>query len=352
MNDFNLQENLRRNSNEAPTKVGSILSQAVMVILLTALVGGCSDNSSQQAAPNAPSHSSSEAPPVDVPMATTNTLANLPAEELAKRANQALNSQRMHSPAGDNAIEYYLALRDKTGPNKAQAENALVEIMPYALIGAEQAIQRNDIPDAQRILALIELADPQAPALPRIREAITTAGQKTAELAIQEEEKARLEEERRLREEKLAEERKKREQELAQQREQQGSEPVAAVEQPKPVKPSPQPARPQSPQPDTTPPTASTPPATSAPATTKRGPPRPISRPQPPYPRSAVRNRIEGFVEVEYTVNADGSVGNVKVIRGQPRGLFDKTVADTLQQWRFEPPGEATVLRRTIKFQL
>ena len=35
-------------------------------------------------------------------------------EQLRESASQALRENRMYAPAGDNAIEYYLALRDKT----------------------------------------------------------------------------------------------------------------------------------------------------------------------------------------------------------------------------------------------
>ena len=70
--------------------------------------------------------------------------------------------------AGDNAMEYYLALREKSETPDASAESALIDLMPYAIIAAEQAIGREDFVEAERLRALIEKTDAQAPALPRI----------------------------------------------------------------------------------------------------------------------------------------------------------------------------------------
>ena len=40
-------------------------------------------------------------------------LATLSVDELRTKGRQALSEQRLYAPAGDNAMEYYLALRSK-----------------------------------------------------------------------------------------------------------------------------------------------------------------------------------------------------------------------------------------------
>lgn len=65
-------------------------------------------------------------------------------------------------------------------------------------------------------------------------------------------------------------------------------------------------------------------------------PPRLIREIKPDYPDDARRRNIEGEVVLEIVVRRDGSVGNVKVLRGLPAGLNDRAV-DAVRQWRFSP---------------
>ena len=60
-------------------------------------------------------------------------------------------------------MEYYIALRKKSDKPDASAESALMDLQPYAVIAAEQAIGREDFLEAERLRALIAAADPQAP---------------------------------------------------------------------------------------------------------------------------------------------------------------------------------------------
>src|SRR4249919_2004731 len=110
----------------------------------------------------------------------------LSVDELKKRGSQALREQRLYAPAGDNAMEYYLTLRKKSAKPDASAESALIDLAPYAVIAAEQALGREDFIEAERLRALIEQADPQAPALPRIADAIAKGKANVAARATQE----------------------------------------------------------------------------------------------------------------------------------------------------------------------
>ena len=123
-------------------------------------------------------------------------LAALPVEELRKRASTAFREQRLYAPAGDNAMEYYLALRKKSDKPDANSESALMDLMPYTVIAAEQAIGRYDFVEAERLRALLERADPQAPALPRIAEAISTGKSNEAQRVV--DDTKRTEDEKRL----------------------------------------------------------------------------------------------------------------------------------------------------------
>src|SRR5690606_12249087 len=97
------------------------------------------------------------------------------ADQLREAATQALRENRMYAPAGDNAMEYYLALRDKL-PDDPAVASALTDLMPYTVIAAELAVSREQFDEAQRLVALLEKADPPAPAPPRSRPTVA-AGQ-------------------------------------------------------------------------------------------------------------------------------------------------------------------------------
>jgi TonB family protein len=57
----------------------------------------------------------------------------------------------------------------------------------------------------------------------------------------------------------------------------------------------------------------------------------------PNYPAEAARNRVEGWVDVEFTVKADGSVRDTLIRNAQPAGVFDQAAIKALEKWRFKP---------------
>jgi protein TonB len=270
-------------------------------------------------------------------------LAALDPEELKKRGSQALREQRLYTPAGDNAMEYYLALRKRSEKPDPNAESALMDLQPYAVIAAEQAVGREDWVEAERLRKLIEAADPNAPALPRLATAITdgknNAEKRAADAAALADQQA-----------KAAEEAKKRADELARQQAEAARTAAAtpAAPAPAPDRPAPTPAAPA-------PTTAAAPPPTApAPAP---APARPsssalvaISTPQPQYPQDALRRGTTGEVVLEFTVNTDGSVGNITVVNATPRGVFERGVQNTVRRWRFQPVASPQTVRRTFTF--
>ena len=126
------------------------------VLLVCALAACKKDNTTEQAAPAAQQATQAAAPP---PVAVSAQVAAMGTEQLREAASAALREQRLYAPAGNNAMEYYLALRDKS-PNDPAVSSALTDLMPYALIATEQSINRDDFSEAQRLYALMEKANP------------------------------------------------------------------------------------------------------------------------------------------------------------------------------------------------
>ena len=65
-------------------------------------------------------------------------------------------------------------------------------------------------------------------------------------------------------------------------------------------------------------------------------PPAIIREVRPDYSEEARRRGLSGDVELEIVVRADGSVGNVRLLRGLGGGL-DQRAIDAVKQWRFSP---------------
>ena len=65
-------------------------------------------------------------------------------------------------------------------------------------------------------------------------------------------------------------------------------------------------------------------------------PPRLLREVKADYTDEARRANIEGEVELEIVVRRDGTVGDVKIIRGLRGGLNDRAV-QAVRQWRFAP---------------
>ncbi len=63
-----------------------------------------------------------------------------------------------------------------------------------------------------------------------------------------------------------------------------------------------------------------------------------VHRVEPDFPARARRQLSEGLVELEFQVDAHGSVRDIQVIRETPGGLdFGRSATAAVRQWRFEP---------------
>jgi protein TonB len=285
------------------------------------------------AAPNA-------AAPAAAPVAPVPEMTK---EQLLKEAGTAFREQRYVAPPGNNALEYYLRVLDKE-PNNASARDALREGFPFFTGPAEQYINAGNVEEANRVIDLLTKVDPNNFTLNILRSkldakkkqvdhdqqvAAATAARAAAAPAPN-----------------------------AQNAQNAAAPPTAPTE--------------AAPTPAQTAATAAAKPAT-APATP---PPAPVQAPvpapapageshaaelvravQPDYPPDAYRSRAQGWVEVEFTVGADGTVSNAQVVTAEPSRIFNSAAVNAVKRWTFKPKmenGKAVEeqMRRRIEFKL
>tara|TARA_Y100000782_G_scaffold68044_1_gene73955 strand:- start:3211 stop:3888 length:678 start_codon:yes stop_codon:yes gene_type:complete len=109
----------------------------------------------------------------------------------------------------------------------------------------------------------------------------------------------------------------------------------------------------------------------AAPPAPAPSPPAPVSAPPPgsaeevsplvdippEYPRRALAAGIEGQVTLQFTVNADGRVENIRVLSAEPPGVFERAARRAVSRWRFAPRRENGVavsreVSKTMNFRL
>lgn len=263
--------------------------------------------------------------------------------DLNKAARAAISENRMVSPPGNNALEFYLRILARQ-PGDSNATDALRELFPFATGSVEDQINQGNFDEASRIMALLAQADPSNYTLTILRTRLdakkrqidqqqaqaaaaatrapatgtaTTAGPPSATAAAE-----------------------------------------APQSSPAPAAATPPPATETARAAPVAPPPAPAPaaPVVAEPVGETRDA-RVVAPPRPVYPAAAVRSRQSGWVEVEFTVNADGSVGDAKVVASNPPRIFDREAVSAVQRARYDPRLErgepvAQTLRRRIEFKL
>jgi periplasmic protein TonB len=329
----------------APSRAGH--RRMLGILVLVCLVGACKKEAAVDPAATAPGAATQAAAPP--PPAVSAAVAAMTADQLREAASAALREQRLYAPAGSNAMEYYLALRDKQ-PNDPAVASALTDLMPYALIATEQAIGREDFTESQRLYALMEKTDAQAPALPRLKQTIAAQQQAVAARAEQETTETAAEEAKRVadQEKKRLEDQQRTQQQAAQQLAQQQAaqreaDQRAAAEREAAQRAAAQPAAPAQP---TAPAPSQAAPSTAA----ASGELRQISQASPRYPPEAARRQQSGEVQIEFTVGTDGAVTSARVVGANPPRVFDREALAAVKKWRFQPVNAPVTTRRTISF--
>ena len=84
----------------------------------------------------------------------------------------------------------------------------------------------------------------------------------------------------------------------------------------------------------------------------------PIVRVAPDYPAAAITNNVEGWVRVQFTITAAGTVKDAIVVDSQPKKTFDDAALRGIARWRYNPKVEGGVavervgLQTIIRFEL
>lgn len=314
---------------------GYIRGTGLLAVVLA--VGGCQEKT---ASPQAAAASAGR----------SQAMLIVPTSALRDRATVAMSAQHYFTPAGASAADLLLELRTR-GQATAGDEAAITELTPYLVIAVEQAIERSRQDEAVRLLDLLSRIDARAPSISRLRMRVdalhdAAALQKSFADSVKPSEADAVI--------------------------------VASASRPSP---SPSPA------------IAAVPPSAASIASETRVEARPprdgrtqqssvaassepsvgtattprelivqaapvrtapalqlVRDAEPRYPARALTRRVEGRVELSFTVLPDGSVSDVQVVQAEPAGVFDRSAVDAAQRWRFAPIPASAVTTRTLRF--
>ena len=61
----------------------------------------------------------------------------------------------------------------------------------------------------------------------------------------------------------------------------------------------------------------------------------PLYRAAPNYPVTAAQNSIEGYVQLSFSIEKDGSTSNVEVIKSFPNDIFTEEAVKALKKWKY-----------------
>src|SRR6185437_13286196 len=302
----------------ASIRTRSTLSVAIAAALLLGL-SACGNNNApaNNAAPAQPAKTSpAMAKPAAAPAsASTQGQAQVHAEQAAQArmdsmsvkdllaaGNTAINQQRLVSPKGDNAFEYYEKALQKDPKNQA-AQDALREQFPFGANAVEQSIVQNNFDEAQREIGLLATADP---------------GNYTLKILNSKLDAAKAQQQR------LADQKAKQAADLAAKQAAAKAEAAKAAAAPPPLPP---------------------------PVVQK-----PVAQQTQPAPLQAARSNLSGSVTVGFTVDPDGSVSNVHVISSSGH-VFEAPAMQAVSRSKFKPAlkdGQpvSSVLQRRMDFSL
>jgi protein TonB len=347
---------------EKPAKSASPAMKFVPIVVILVVLAGAgyyffaggnnAPTAPTAAKPATPAASTAATGTPASPTAATPAAAPAPEmtkEQLLKEASNAYRENNLVTPAGNNALEFYMRVLDKD-PNNASARDALLENFQYFTSPTEGLINAGKLDDANRVIELLTKVDPSNFTLNILRSKLdakkkqvdhdqavaAAAAARAAAAPAQSAQSA--------------------------QNTQNATPPATAPAEATPT-PATVPAgttaaasRPATPTPApaVTPPPA---PAAAPPAGGESHPAELVRAVQPDYPPDAYRSRAQGWVEVEFTVGSDGSVSNATVVGAEPTRIFNNAALNAIRRWTFKPKvdnGKAVDdrLRRRIEFKL
>jgi TonB family protein len=74
----------------------------------------------------------------------------------------------------------------------------------------------------------------------------------------------------------------------------------------------------------------------------------------PKFPASTRNRNMSGWVELEFTVKSDGSIGDIVVTNSSPRKTFDSAAVNAVREWRYKPvirDGTAVDQRASVRIR-
>jgi periplasmic protein TonB len=269
--------------------------------------------------------------------------------DLLSEARKAMNEQRVIAPAGNNAFEFYLSVLQKQ-PGNQTAADALRETFPFAASNVEQVINQRDFNEAEREIGLLAKVDPTNYTLTILRSKLD-AQRKT----LDEEQQKQLDQQRQadLAAQKAVVDKAAADKAAADKAaaDKAAAAQAALVAQQQEKAKQDEEAKAKA---------TATQQVASANSSAGGGETRdaiPVSIIRPRYPATALRNSQEGWVDVQYTVNTDGSVSNISVVSAEPRHVFDSAAMDALRRAKFSPAlrdgtAVASQQQKRIEFKL
>ncbi len=78
----------------------------------------------------------------------------------------------------------------------------------------------------------------------------------------------------------------------------------------------------------------------------------PLVRINPKYPPDAVRDGVNGWVKLRFTIDEVGQVIDVEVIEAQPKRIFDREAVRALKGWKYQPQIENGVAVKQTGMQV
>lgn len=333
-----------------------LVPTALTLAAACALMSACSKNDSAESAAAPTAQQTAAAPTPETVVASS--ISAMSVDQLREAANKAYNDNRLYAPAGNNAMEYFLALRDKQ-PGDAAASSALGDLLPMVVSATEQSVEREDYDEAKRLVALVGKADPNHPALSRLKATVaskeTQAKQReeTQKLTAEEEakRKADLAKQREEDQKRLQEQQRQQAAQLAQQQEAAQRE-AALREQADRDAAQRAAAQREAAQREAAQKAEATPAPRPAAASNEL---RVISSPSPRFPPQAQRAGAGASVQVEFTVGTNGLVTSARVVsidsQRQFQRDFEREALAAVKRWQFQPIGQSTTTRRTIEFK-
>lgn len=271
-------------------------------------------------------------------------------DEVLALAGQKLDEGALTSPANDNA-RYYYQLALSNDPGNAAAQTGLTVVASKIVLQAREEIDGGRFSTADALLAEARQLDPQSAELAASTKALAEARQRVEDDRLRAERERRAEAERQQAEKRAEEQRQAAERQAAEKRAAEAAATAAAAAAAAATAADASPV-------DSAPAEAGAADAAEPVAEEASGPPpaeaaEPVPvREQAPvaastltrtkyvaprYPRSAERRNISGWVDVVFTVTADGSVTDIEIIGSDPGDTFVDSATRAVEKWEFEP---------------